>query len=138
MIAHFCNKSTRINKINGNDTIHRYPLPCEGKLTKLLCISKEAFEKLKAALDKSGLGPKPASLEPKTPFRKKLLRKKPLEGYRDRDLKPDDKYTGSYEPSNILYTQSSSLWRTRNLGAWFKEQDSYEDFRYIKSYPTET
>jgi len=104
----------------------------------LLCISKELFEKLKAALDKFGLRAKPASSKPKTPFRQKLPRKEPLGIYRNDDLKPDrDKCTGSFEPSNILYTQNSSFWRLRNLNAWFKEQESYEDLRYIKSYSTE-
>ncbi len=121
----------------GNDTIDRYPLPYEGKLTKLLCISKEVFEKLKAALAEFDLGPKPASLKLKTPFRQKLLKKEPVESPRNDYLKLDDKYTGSYEPSNILYTHSSSLWRARNLGAWFKEQESYEDQRYLKYYSVE-
>ncbi|MFA5362652.1 MAG: hypothetical protein WC335_05325, partial [Candidatus Omnitrophota bacterium] len=33
----------------GNDTIDRYPLSYEEKLTKILCIRREIFEKLKAA-----------------------------------------------------------------------------------------
>jgi hypothetical protein len=103
----------------------------------LLCISKELFEKLKAALEEFGLGPKPASPKLKTPFRQKVSRKEPLESSRNGDRKPDDKYTGSYEPSNILNTRNSDSWRLRNLNMWFKEQESYEDIRYIKSYSTE-
>ena len=120
---------------SGNDTIDRYPLPYEGKLTKLLCISKELFEKLKAALDEFGLGPKPASVKPKTSFRQKLHRKEPLVGSRNDVLGSDrDKCIGSFEPSNIFNTYNSSLWRLRNLNAWFKEQESYEDLRYLECY----
>ncbi|MFA4934088.1 MAG: hypothetical protein WC574_06645, partial [Candidatus Omnitrophota bacterium] len=39
-------KSRNMASFCGNDTIDPYPLPCEGKLTKLLCISKERFERL--------------------------------------------------------------------------------------------
>jgi hypothetical protein len=120
---------------SGNDTIDRYPLPCEGKLTKLLCISRELFEKLKAALNEFRLRSKPVSSKPKTPFRKKLPKKELLISSKNDDLKPDsDKYIGSYEPSNILNTRNSAFWRLRNLNAWFKEQESYEDSRYLKSY----
>lgn len=41
---------------------------------------------------------------------------------------------GFFEPSNIFNIQNSFRWRLRNLGDWFKEQESYEDSRYIKSY----
>jgi len=101
----------------------------------LLCITKEVFEKLKAALAKFDLGQKTASPKPKTPFRQKLSKKEPLRGSRNDDLKLDrDKCIGSFEPSNIFNIQSSSLWRSRNLEAWFKEQESYEDLRYIEAY----
>ncbi len=122
----------------GNDTIHRYPLPYRGKLTKLLCISKEIFEKLKAALVEFGVRPKSALPKPKTPFQQKLSRKKLLVGHRNGDLKPGrDKCAGSFEPSNIFNTRNSSFWRLRNLEAWFKEQASYEDPRYLKAYSIE-
>jgi len=122
----------------GNDTIDPYPLPYKGKLIKLLCISKEVFEKLKAALDEFGLKPKPASPKPKTSFRQKLYRKELLWGPKNDDLKPGrDKYTASFEPSNIFNTRNSSFWRLRNLEAWFKEQASYEDPRYLKAYKIE-
>ena len=121
--------------MHGNDTIDRYPLPYRGKLRKLLCISKEVFEKLKAALDELGLKPKLAPPKPKTSFRQKLSRKELLGGSKNDDLKPGrDKYTGSFEPSNILNTRNSSFWRLRNLEAWFKEQESYEDLRYLECY----
>ncbi len=81
------------------------------------------------------LEPKLTPPKPKTPFRKELSRKEPLEGPKNNDLKPNrDKCIGPFEPSNIFNIQNSSLWRLRNLGAWFKEQESYEDSRYIKSY----
>jgi hypothetical protein len=127
----FCRRS-------GNDTIDRYPPAYEGRLTKILCISKGIFGKLKAALDEFGLKPKLASPKPKTPFRQKPLKKEPLRGPRNDDLKLDrNKYTGSFEPSNIIYTRHSSFWRLRNLNAWFKEQASYEDSRYLKTYKIE-
>ena len=120
---------------NGNDTIDRYPLPYEGRLTKLLCISKELFKKLKAALDEFGIGAKPASPKPKTPFRQKLPKKEPIGSSKNDDINLNrDKYISSFEPSNILYTRASSFWRARNLKAWFKEQESYEDLRYLKPY----
>lgn len=119
----------------GNDTIHRYPLPYEGKLTKLLCISKAIFEKLKAALVEFRVKPKPASPKPKAPFQQKPPRKEPLGGHRNDDFKTvKDKSIGFFEPSNIFNIQNSFRWRLRNLGDWFKEQESYEDSRYIKSY----
>ncbi len=118
----------------GNDTIHHYPLPCEGKLSKVLCVSREIFKKLKAALNEFDLGLKPASPKPKTPLQQKVSKKEPLENPKNNDLKPDNNYTGSYEPSNILNTRFSSFWRAQNLKAWFKEQASYEDPRYLKSY----
>ncbi len=31
-------------------------------------------------------------------------------------------------------TRNSSFWRWRNVNAWFKELESYEDPRYIKAY----
>jgi len=112
-----------------------YPLPYEGKLTKLLCISKELFEKLKAALDEFRLRVKPASPKPKTLFKQKLPRKEPLGRHRNGDLNLNrDKYISSFEPSNIFNTRNSSFWRLRNLRAWFKEQESYEDLRYLESY----
>jgi len=88
-------------------------------------------------LDEFDIKPKPASSEPKTPFRKKLSKKEPLRDSRNNDLKSDrDKCISSFEPSNIFNTRNSSFWRLRNLKAWFKEQASYEDLRYIKSYST--
>jgi hypothetical protein len=119
----------------GNDTIHRYPLSYEGRLTKILCITKEAFKNLKAVSAEFEFKPRSAQLKPKTSFQQKRSKKEPLAGPRNGDLKTDeDKYTGSFEPSNIFCTRESSFWRLRNFKTWFKEQGSYEDLRYIKSY----
>ena len=102
---------------------------------KLLCISKELFEKLKAALDEFKIKSKPKPPKLKTPFRQKLPKKEPLESSKNDNLKPDrNRCIGSFEPSNILNTRNSYFWRLRNLKAWFKEQESYEDMRYLKSY----
>ena len=82
-----------------------------------------------------GLGPKPAQLKPKTLFQQKLPKKEPLGDHRNDDFKTGkDKCTGPFEPSNVLYTRASSFWRLRNLNAWFKEQESYEDSRYLEAY----
>ena len=122
----------------GNDTIDRYPLPYEGELTKLLCISTERFKKLQAVLDEFGLRQKSTSPKPKTPLRQKLSEKDLPASPKNNDLELDrDKCTGSFEPSNIIYTRNSFFWRLRNLNAWFKEQESYEDSRYIKAYKIE-
>ena len=89
-------------------------------------------------MDEFGIKPRPASSKPKMPFRQKPLEKKPLAVPENDDLKTDrDKYIGSFEPSNIFNTRNSSFWRLRNLRAWFKEQESYEDPRYIKCYSVE-
>ena len=134
-ITHKGNLSRNKNQRFGNDTIDHYPLPYEGKLTKLLCISREVFKKLKTALDEFRLGQKTASPKPKTPFRQNLPRKKPLEYSESDYLKPDkDKCISSFEPSNIINTRGSYFWRLRNLRAWFKEQESYEDLRFLESY----
>jgi hypothetical protein len=130
--------SRKFCKESGNDTIDPYPLPYRGKLTKLLCISKERFEKLKAAWDEFGIKPKPASPGTTTPFQKKLPKKVSLRGSRNEDLKPSKyKCISSFEPSNIFNTRDSSFWRLQNLKTWFKEQESYEDSRYIKPYSIE-
>ena len=85
-----------------------------------------------------GIRPKPAPPKPKTPFPQKLPKEEPLRGPRNDDLKSDrDKYIGPFEPSNIFNTRNSSLWRLRNLKAWFEEQESYEDSRYLKAYKIE-
>ena len=119
--------------MHGNGTIDRYPPLHEGKLRKILCIRKELFEKLKAALGEFGVGPKTASAKPKPPSRQKPPKTEPLGGSRNDVLKTaKDKCISSFEPSNILYTHSSDFWRLRNLDAWFKEQDSYEDLRYLR------
>jgi hypothetical protein len=81
------------------------------------------------------LRPKQASAKSKPSFQQKPSLRKPLGTSRSDDLKPDtNKCISSFEPSNIFNIQNSSLWRLRNLGTWFKEQESYEDSRYIKSY----
>ena len=120
----------------GNDTIDRYPLPYEGRLTKILCITKEVFKNLKATLAEFRLKPKPTLFKPKTSFRQKVSKKEPLAGSRNNDLKPiRDKCIDSFEPSDLFTNKSSSFWRGRNLKDWFKEQESYEDARYLEYYP---
>lgn len=82
-----------------------------------------------------GLESKVASSKPKISFRQKFSQKERLGDYKNYDLEVDrDKCIGSFEPSNIFNTRNSSFWRLRNLGAWFKEQESYEDSRYLEYY----
>jgi hypothetical protein len=86
-------------------------------------------------LNEFRLRPKLSSSKPKTPFLQKSPKKKHPATPKNDDLKPDkDKCMGSFEPSNIFNIQNSSLWRLRNLKTWFKEQESYEDPRYLKYY----
>jgi hypothetical protein len=85
-----------------------------------------------------GLKPKIAASKPKQPFRQKSLREEPLGGPRNGDHRTgSDKCIGSFEPSNIFNTRYSDFWRFRNLNVWFKEQESYEDPRYLKHYSVE-
>jgi len=122
-------------KFVGNETIDRYPLPYEGRLTKILCITKEIFKKLKTALKKFGLEPKSTLHKPKTSFRQKISKRKPLGAPRNNEHELDgDKCIASFEPTNIFNTRNSSFWRMKRLEAWFKEQESYEDPRYLEYY----
>jgi hypothetical protein len=130
--------SSKSFKQNGNDTIDRYPLSYEGKLKKILCVTEEVFKNLRAALVEFGLRPKNALPKTKLPFQQKPLQKRPLGCPRSANLKPEgNKCIGSFEPSDLFTNKSSSFWREQNLKAWFKEQRSYEDFRYIKAYAVE-
>ena len=128
--------------ITGNDTIDHYPLPYEGRLKKLLCISKEIFKELKGALKESGIRPgrKTASRGKKASLPKfnanRQNKENPgaehsLRGSTTNDrASRRDKYTPLYEPTNMVYTRDSSLWRWQHMAAWFKEQALYEDGDY--------
>jgi hypothetical protein len=106
-------KSRRKNGLSGNDTIHRYPLSCEGKLTKLLCISKEVFEKLtltareffiKERIPKSA----PARIKPcKMPVL--ATRRKGKARYQE------------YTPTPIWYTRCSEYWQWQRVSEWWRE-----------------
>ena len=114
----------------GNDTIDPYPLFYEGNLTKLLCISKEAFEKIKTALNEFGLSKKFVLPKPKISLKKTSFKKE----HENNIVEViDDKRIDYFELSNIFNTRNSHFWRLRNLKEWFKEQESYEDLRYIKT-----
>ncbi len=98
----------------------------------------EIFERLKATLDEFGFGQKFAHPKLKKPLAQKLGKKEPQRTPKNNDLKSNrDKCIGSFEPSNIFNTRNSFFWRLRNLKSWFREQESYEDLRYIESYSTE-
>jgi hypothetical protein len=79
--------------------------------------------------------PKKASFKPKPSLRQKPLEKERLVAPRNNDRRTvGDKCTGSFEPLDLFTNKSSSFWREQNLKAWFKEQESYEDQRYVKAY----
>jgi len=81
------------------------------------------------------LKPKKTHFKPKPLFKQNLPRKKPIAATRGDDLKPNrHKCMDSFRPSDIFTNKSSDFWRQQNLKAWFKEQGSYEDSRYIKAY----
>jgi hypothetical protein len=120
----------------GNDTIDRYPLSYERRLTKILCITKEVFKNLKAASAEFRFRPKKASFKPKPSLRQKPLEKERLAAPRNNDRRTvGDKCTGSFEPLDLFTNKSSSFWREQNLKDWFKEQESYEDARYLECCP---
>jgi hypothetical protein len=98
----------------------------------------EIFKRLKAALAEFGFGQKFTHPKRKQPLQQKLGKKEPQRTPKNNDLNSDkDKCTGFFEPSNIFNTRNSFFWRLRSLKEWFKELESYEDLRYIKSYSKE-
>lgn len=140
IISYCCLIASCKTNYPGNDTIDCYPLPYEGRLRKILCITKEVFKNLRANLAEFGLRPKKASSKAKTSFQQKSSQREPLAGSRNDNHKPErHKCIGSFEPSNIVYTnyRKGPVWTSRNLKAWFKEQESYEDPRYLKAYTIE-
>jgi len=105
----------------------------------LLCISKEVFKELGAALREFGIRPsrkitsceKSTSLpkfdeyrqNKKNPAKERTLRDPTVKDLASRR----DRCTPAYEPTNIIHTRDSSLWRWQRMRAWFKEQELYED-----------
>ena len=116
-ITHKGNLSSNNNQDVGNDTIHRYPLPYEGKLTKLLCISKERFEKLALATQefltkRHVLKNTPAPIQ-----RIKPLPKAPAPS--SRNIK--DTIYPEYTPTGIWQTRYSEFWQWQRVSEWYRE-----------------
>ena len=101
----------------GNDTIDRYPLPYRGKLTKLLCISKERFEKL-ALVTQEFLTKK--HVFKNTPTR--AQRTKSLPKALAPSLRDNEKARYSvYAPTSIWQTRYSELWQWQRVSEWHRE-----------------
>ena len=101
----------------GNDTIHHYPLPYKGKLTKLLCISKENFEKL--CLSAHGFYAKQTAVNnaPVRVQRTGLLCKAPALPLCsiERISYPE------YAPTKIWQTRYSEFWQWQRVSEWHRE-----------------
>jgi hypothetical protein len=106
----------------GNDTIDRYPLPYEGKLTKLLCISKERFGKLTLAIRDSLIkGHIPRKVLAR------ILKTEPLHQTPALFLHCEEETMPSeYIPSQIWHTRDSELWQWQRVSEWWREYKSDE------------
>ena len=124
--------SNRSFNPRGNDTIDRYPLPYRGKLTKLLCISKELFEKL--TLASQGFFTKKHVLKntPARAQRTKSLLKAPEPSLRDieKAVYPE------YSPTKIWQTRYSEFWQWQRVSEWWREfgQDDYQQISREKRH----
>ena len=105
------------NQLFGNDTIDRYPLPYRGKLTKLLCIGKEIFEKLR--LTTRGFYVRQAVFKntPAQLHKTKALPKTPALPSSDtkKAIYPE------YAPTKIWPTRHSEFWRWQRVSEWHRE-----------------
>ena len=102
---------------NGNDTIDRYPLLYEGKLRKILCISKTVFEKLLLTAREFFVEPvyteclaTPVQEDEPLPETARLL---PYGNSKAGYL--------GYTPSRIWSTRDSKLWQWRRFNEWWRE-----------------
>lgn len=101
----------------GNDTIDRYPLPYEGELTKLLCISKERFGKLTLAIRDSLI----KELIPRKSYAR-VLRKEPLHKAPALPLRSKKETMPSrYIPTPIWHTRESEFWQWQRVSEWWRE-----------------
>jgi len=109
--------SIQLSICNGNDTIDRYPPAYEGKLTKLLCISKERFKKLTLATQEI--------------FTKKHVFKNiPAQVHKTKSLlktlEPSlrgikkSRYS-AYTPTTIWQTRYSEFWQWQRVSEWHRE-----------------
>ena len=101
----------------GNDTIHHYPPTYEGKLTKLLCISKELFEKLRLTAQKFSVKENIFKNTPAQAQKIKSLPKAPAPFLRDSE---EARYS-VYAPTSIWQTRYSELWQWQRVSEWHHE-----------------
>ena len=104
-------------KFFGNDTIDPYPLPYGGKLIKLLCISKERFEKLCLAARELSVNKQPLRNIPA-----QTQKVKPLytaAGLTSRNSQ-ETKYS-AYIPTPIWQTRYSEFWQWQRVSQWHRE-----------------
>jgi hypothetical protein len=107
----------KIKQTSGNDTIDPYPLPCEEKLTKLLCISKERFEKLCLAARELLAKDKPLrSILAQTQKVKPLCKAPGLTLHNSRKTK-----YSAYIPTPIWQTHYSEFWQWQRVSEWHRE-----------------
>ena len=101
----------------GNDTIDRYPLPYEGELTKLLCISKERFVKLTLAVHDSLLKQRiPRKAYTRVPRTEPLHQKPALPLRSKKETMPSE-----YMPTPIWHTRESEFWQWQRVSEWWRE-----------------
>jgi hypothetical protein len=110
-------------KTVGNDTIDRYPLPCRGRLTKLLCISKEIFERLRLTTREFYARQAIIKSTPARVQRTKALPKVSVLPSHDAKKTTCPEYT----PTKIWATRDSALWQWRRAYEWWREygQDEF-------------
>ena len=109
--------SSSILQILGNDTIDRYPLPYGGKLTKILCISKELFEKLASEAREFLVKENAPKNIPVQAQRIKPLCKAPAQSLRniEKTVYPE------YSPTRIWQTRYSEFWQWQRVSEWHRE-----------------
>ena len=100
----------------GNDTIDPYP-PFEGKLVRLLCISKERFERL--TLETREFRIKKAASK-NTPVRVQRIKQlcKAAEPYSPKIQKAVHL---EYAPTKIWQTRHSEFWQWQRVSEWHRE-----------------
>jgi len=108
--------SIKIFTLVGNDTIHRYPLSYRGKLIKLLCISKELFEKLALAAQEFFVKENVLKTAPARAQKTKSLRKTPITSLRN--IRHSE-----YAPTSIWHTRYDEFWQWQRVSEWWREFD---------------
>ena len=99
------------------------PLPYEGRLTKLLCISRAIFEKLTLAARKLFIEPACPECLPAPAQENDPSSKEPV------SYTTGNRNTGylEYTPSRIWPTRNSKFWQWRRVSDWWRQygQDEF-------------